>query len=199
MIYSIKGLLMHKSPTYVVIESYGIGYEVNITMSTFEKLPENNQEVFLNTTFIVREDSQTLYGFYSNDEKKVFTKLISVSGIGPKSAIGILSSINASELTSAILKEDVIYLKKLPGIGKKTAERLILELKDKLEDIQGDIKSNIGSEQSAITEEAILALTSLGYSKKIAEKSVKKAFEENKKEDISSEKLIKLALKYTLK
>ncbi len=198
MITCLKGKLIQKLPTSIVIDVGGIGYYLHISMNTFENLPPLDKEVFIYSEMIVREDSITLYGFYAESERQLFRLLISVSGIGPKSGIGILSGISLNDFKSAILTANTSLLQKLPGIGKKTAERLIVELKDKF------AKISMHEEDSSIpkndsVEEATLALESLGYNKSMATKAVNSALKQIEKENYSSEDLIKLALKFTLK
>lgn len=198
MITCLKGKLIQKSPTSIVIDVGGIGYYLHISMNTFEHLPLLDKEVFIYTEMIVREDSITLYGFHSESERQLFRLLISVSGIGPKSGIGILSGVSLNDFKSAILTANTTLLQKLPGIGKKTAERLIVELKDKFAKIS--IHEGGSSEpKNDSVEEATLALESLGYNKSMATKAVNSALKQINGDSYSSEDLIKLALKFTLK
>lgn len=197
MITTIRGRIIQKSPTFIVIDVGGLGHKVNISMATYETLPTMDSEVFLFTELIVREDSLTLYGFSSEEERKLFNLLISVSGIGPKSGIGILSGTKQDEFRTAILTGDTAFLKKLPGVGKKTAERLIVELKDKFDNqlISTSATSNI----SNVTEDATLALISLGYKQASASKLVSQAVKSSNNKIEKSEELIKLALKFSMK
>ena len=128
----LQGKLHSKKSGEAIINCSGVGYLVNISMQTFDKLPEVNAEVFLNTYLIVREDAHLLFGFFDNQELELFKLLISVSGVGPKVSLGILSSIAPTELCNCIVRNDLLKLQKLPGIGKKTAERIVLELRDKI-------------------------------------------------------------------
>lgn len=199
----LQGKLYSKNAGEVIINCSGVGYLVNTSLQTFEKLPAENEEIFLNTYLIVREDSQQLYGFISLQELELFKLLISISGVGPKVALGILSSIAPATFRDSILKGDLIQLQKLPGIGKKTAERLILELKDKL--LKVDIQSN-GEVQSktihnsSVYEEAISALISLGYNKSVAEKAVKQSENDFQSQTSNTvEVLIRLALRNAMK
>ncbi|PKL80313.1 MAG: Holliday junction branch migration protein RuvA [Ignavibacteriae bacterium HGW-Ignavibacteriae-4] len=198
MITCIKGKLIQKSPTFIVIDVGGIGYFLNISMNTFENLPLLEKDVFIYTEMIVREDSITLYGFHSESERQLFRLLISVSGIGPKSGIGILSGVSLNEFKSAILTANTTLLQKLPGIGKKTAERLIVELKDKFAKLSIHEEGSILPRNDSV-EEATLALESLGYNKSMANKAVNSALKQIDSDNYSSEDLIKLALKFTLK
>jgi Holliday junction DNA helicase RuvA len=158
-------------------------------------LPSQDEETSLLLHFIPREDSHNLYGFYTQDEKDLFLKLISVNGIGPKSAIAILSSINAFEFMKSIVEGNITLLQKIPGIGKKTAERMVVELKDKFKEIPVD---NVGNEislnKNKVSEEAINALITLGYGKTVAEKTIANILKVN--QNITDvETLIKLSLK----
>lgn len=199
MITCLKGKIIQKSPTSTVLDVGGIGYLLHISMNTFENLPPIDKDTFIYTEMIVREDSITLYGFHSEGERQLFRLLISVSGIGPKSGIGILSGVSLNDFKSAILTANTTLLQKLPGIGKKTAERLILELKDKfskLNHVEGNESRSI---QNDTVEEAVLALESLGYNKNMATKTVNSALKQLNSENFTSQDLIKLALKFTLK
>ncbi|MCB0702452.1 MAG: Holliday junction branch migration protein RuvA [Candidatus Kapaibacterium sp.] len=198
MITCLKGKLIQKTPTSIIVDVGGIGYLLNISMNTFENLPNLDSDLFIYTEMIVREDSITLYGFYSENERQLFKLLISVSGIGPKSGIGILSGISLTEFKSAILSANTTLLQKLPGVGKKTAERLVVELKDKFSHISLQGVDN-KTESNDILEDATLALVSLGYNNSIAMKAVKSALNQINTENYTSEQLIKLALKFTLK
>lgn len=198
MITCIKGKLIQKSPTFIVIDVGGIGYFLHISMNTFENLPLLEKDVFIYTEMIVREDSITLYGFHSESERQLFRLLISVSGIGPKSGIGILSGVSLNEFKSAILTANTTLLQKLPGIGKKTAERLIVELKDKFAKLSIHEEGSLLPRNDSV-EEATLALESLGYNKSMANKAVNSALKQIDSDNYSSEDLIKLALKFTLK
>mgnify|MGYP001247566259 FL=1 len=164
MIGSLNGLIISKKPSEVLLEVNGIGYEVYIPLSTSFKLPSVDQTVQLLTHLIVREDQHTLYGFITEDERKLFRALIKISGVGAKLALTILSGINVEGFIRSVQMQDVDTLVHLPGIGKKTAERLLVEMKDKVGQI-GDIALNdaIESKDLRIIQEAHNALTSLGY------------------------------------
>jgi|TARA_B100001146_G_C16165611_1_gene427675 Holliday junction DNA helicase RuvA len=164
MIGSLNGLIISKRPSEVLLEVNGIGYEVYIPLSTSFKLPSVDQTVQLLTHLIVREDQHTLYGFITEDERKLFRALIKISGVGPKLALTILSGINVEGFIRSVQMQDVDTLVHLPGIGKKTAERLLVEMKDKVGQM-GDIALNdaIESKDLRIIQEAHNALTSLGY------------------------------------
>jgi Holliday junction DNA helicase RuvA len=188
MIGQIKGFIIKKSPTQVLIDCNGIGYEVDVPMSTFYDLPATGNQITLLTHLIVREDAHLLYGFATNEEREVFRQLIKVNGIGAKVALSILSGISLNELIDAIMHQKSNILVSIPGIGNKTAERLVLELKDKFKNIiEGDSISNIASQTNDIQN----ALISLGYSTKEAIGAVK-----NLPADISVNDGIKDALKF---
>ena len=144
MITFLKGKLTHALPTQVVIDVNGIGYEVLIPLSSFEKLPELGQAVTLKTQLVVREDSQTLYGFATNDERELFRMIQGVSGIGPRLALNVLSGMDVASFKGAIGTGDVKRLSSINGIGKKTAERMVLELKDKLGLVSGAAAAPLG-------------------------------------------------------
>ena len=188
MIGQIKGLIIKKSPTQVLIDCNGIGYEVDVPMSTFYDLPATGNQITLLTHLIVREDAHLLYGFATNEEREVFRQLIKVNGIGAKVALSILSGISLNELIDAIMHQKSNILVSIPGIGNKTAERLVLELKDKFKNIiESDSISNIASQTNDIQN----ALISLGYSTKEAIGAVK-----NLPANISVNDGIKDALKF---
>lgn len=190
MITYILGKLIEKTPTKIVVESNGIGYEINISLNTYEKIPnEENIKIF---TYLQRkEDSDILFGFTSRIERSIFQQLISVSGIGPSTARTILSSISPIEIQDAVWSEDVNRIKSIKGIGLKTAQRLIIELKDKVELFdKKDI--DLSGENFDIKKEALLALSVLGFSKSKAENVVSKVYFEN--QDIELQELIKKSL-----
>ncbi len=198
MIAYVQGTLIEKFPTHALVEVCGIGYEIHIPLSTFEQLPQTGSECKLLTHFHVREDIQQLYGFHTAPEKEMFLILISVSGIGPKSAIGILSGISSDDFRQAVLKEDQIVLSSLPGIGKKTAQRLIVELKEKISKITSISTGKAALKTTSspqLADEAVMALVSLGYSRPLAEKSVLRYFQENPGTMPSLQELIKLSLR----
>lgn len=196
MIHFIKGILAIKKPPEIVIDVNGIGYGLSVSMNTIYDLPEVGEPVSVLTVLIVREDSQTLYGFSSERERSLFQTLIKVNGVGPKSAITILSSIDPDSFVHCILANDTASLTRLPGIGKKTAERLVIDMRDRLDDWQGDIKldnSDLSAVQSAGGEkqDAISALVSLGYKPQEAKKAIDKIEDEG----LNSEQLIRQGLK----
>ncbi len=192
MIAHIEGDLTYKCPTHVILECNGIGYQINISLYTYNKISNLNKAKLL-TYLHVKEDAHTLYGFAEESEKQVFVSLISVSGIGPNTARTILSSISSQELHNAIINENVVILEGIKGIGAKSAKRMILELKDKFG--KQDIETSIsGVDGNNIKKEALSALVMLGYNRSSAEQTVNKILSVNK-ESITVEELIKIALK----
>ena len=189
MIAHIKGLLIEKSPTEVVIEVNGIGYSINISLNTFSKLG-NNENIKLFTHQIIKEDSHSLYGFFEKSERFLFVKLISVSGVGASTARTMLSSLSPNEIISAISNGDVKLIQSIKGIGSKTAQRIILELRDKL-NLVGDDQTKDLIQNSSVSE-VISALEVLGYSNKQTNKVVSQIYNENPGIDVES--LIKKAL-----
>ena len=192
MISFIRGKKIHIDPAKIIIEVNGIGYDINISLRTYSKLKDES-EVFVYTHLNVKEDSHTLYGFNSESERNTFLSLLSINGVGPSTAIMILSSLSANELKKAIISSDTNKIKSVKGIGLKTAERIILELKDKVkfDDIDKDkFYDNI---DNTIKDEALSALSSLGISKNIVEKHINDILDRNN--DISLEDLIKEVLK----
>ena len=171
MIARLNGILIEKAPPQVVIDCAGVGYEVEVPMSTFYNLPEIGAKVQLLTYMVVREDAQLLYGFGSEQEKSTFKQLLKVNGIGAKSALSILSGVSIEDLIQAVNLQEVAMLTRIPGIGKKTAERLLLELKDKFS-ING--VSSVGTEQPKSASSDILnALLALGYNDREATSTLK--------------------------
>jgi holliday junction DNA helicase RuvA len=189
MITHLTGRLVEKNPTEIVVECAGIGYLVKISLNTFSQIT-NDESIKIYTQFIVREDAQLLYGFADKAERDMFNLLISVSGIGPNTAILMLSSLTPSEVATAIGSEDVTTIQGVKGIGLKTAQRVIVDLKDKM------LKFGLIEESGTITNntirfDALTALVSLGFDKKTAEKSLNRVFAEQ----ATVELLIKDALK----
>jgi Holliday junction DNA helicase RuvA len=180
MIAHLRGKVIYKEPNYVVVETGGVGYELTISIPTFSALPEAGKEAGLHVHTHVREDQLALFGFQSAQEKHLFEKLISVSGIGPKLAITVLSGMSAEFLVTAIRSNDIPGLTKIPGIGKKTAERMVLELRDKLTSFAA---APAAAAASPVEEDVLSALTNLGYQRQAAEKAIagvqkKDSFEE---------------------
>jgi Holliday junction DNA helicase RuvA len=170
MISRLTGLLAEKSPPHVLLDVNGVGYEVSVPMSTFYNLPELGAKVTLLTQFIVREDAQLLYGFLTAVERESFRELIKISGVGPRIALALLSGLSANELAQAVSAQDTARLVKVPGIGKKTAERLLLELKGKLAPVLATPGFAVASDNQA---DILQALIALGYSDKEAQLALK--------------------------
>lgn len=200
MIGRITGLLALKQPPSLLIDINGLGYEVEVSMNTFYRLPEQGAKVTLHTHFVVRDDAHLLYGFYDLSERALFRSLIKVNGVGPKLALTILSSISPDEFVQCVSDHDSLRLVRLPGVGKKTAERLVIEMRDRLKDWQhtGDFHvdnkpamttgSNIGKMPE---QEAASALVALGYKPHEASKAIKR----HANGELDSAELIRLALK----
>jgi len=186
MIGRLQGLLAEKNPPQVMVDCNGVGYEVDVPMSTFYNLPGVGEKVSLLTHFVVREDAQILYGFGSQGEREAFRQLIKISGVGPRTALAVLSGMSVGDIAQAVTSQDAGRLVKVPGIGKKTAERLLLELKGKL-------GADIGSGAGPVTDaqgDILQALVALGYSDKEAAATLKSL-----PKDVGVSDGIKLALK----
>ncbi|MGA1071436.1 MAG: Holliday junction branch migration protein RuvA [Pseudohongiellaceae bacterium] len=201
MIGRIRGILIEKEPTDIQVEVGGIAYEVQVPMSTLFKLPEIGEVVTLHTHFVVREDAQQLFGFIGVKDKALFRTLIKVNGVGPKMALGILSSVDSDALVGLVLNNDIAALVAMPGIGKKTAERLVIELRDKIKDweVAGGSHVNAGTKASSsnaasAAREAETALVSLGYKLPQAARAIA-SVQKDRPELASSEELIRFALK----
>lgn len=175
MIALLRGVLLEKHPNQAVVDVQGVGYDVTIPISTFSRLPEAGAEVRLRVHTHVREDALSLYGFLTQDEKALFEKLISVSGIGPKLAVTVLSGLAAGDLLAAIRAGDVAKLVRVPGVGKKTAERMVLELRDKLPAPTGPDGAAPAASLSEVDQDVLSALLNLGCARPAAEAAVKKA------------------------
>ena len=195
MIAYINGILTEKEPAQVVIDVSGVGYLLKISLQTFSNLPPVNAPCKLFALQIFREDSQTMYGFFTREERALFENLISVSGIGPATGLIFLSSMSSSEIIQAIVSEEVNTIKSIKGVGPKTAQRVIIELKDKLKKDAGDniVTGNMFA-STALRSEALSALVILGIPKSIAEKSVDNILK-RAPADITLEEVIKLSLK----
>ena len=206
MIGRIKGVLLEKQANQILLDVNGIAYEIEVPMSTLFQLPEAGGEAILHTHLVVREDAQLLYGFYEGHERTLFRLLIKLNGVGPKMALGILSGLNIRELSECVRRNDINSLVRLPGVGKKTAERLIIELRDKLEDwyqegsedvLDGTSRQVSGQTNSRVIREAEDALIALGYKPQDASKAINQAAlkmeEEGKSLDTS--KLVRVSLK----
>ena len=197
MIGRLQGTILEKQPPIIVLDVHGVGYELEASMSTFYQLPECGENIILHTHLVVREDAQLLYGFFSQAERLMFRSLIKISGVGPKLALTILSGMSAEDFTRCILEEDSNALTKLPGVGKKTAERLVIELKDRLQ--KDDLIKLPGATDAAggpierqanPVNDAVSALISLGYKAQLASQMVRDLDVEDK----STEEIIRAAL-----
>lgn len=200
MISFVKGTLFQSTPLKVIIDVHGIGYEIAIPSHIFNQLPPLQSELFLYTSFVIREFSQTLYGFLSEQEKDLFEVLLDISGIGPKLALSVVSHLPLRELQLAITNRDMTQLCKVPGIGKKTAERLIIELRDKLTALAPHHPSQFAipiatNPQDQHIHDAMLALINLGYTQIAAQKAIKQSLKELPK-DVHLADLITTALKH---
>ncbi len=193
MISYIKGAITLKSPTYVVVEAGGIGYQINISLNTYAQI-EKLETVKILTHLHVKEDSHTLYGFVEEAERSLFILLLSVSGIGPNTARILLSSMTAQEARAAIISENVLAFNKVKGIGPKTAKRIILDLKDKILKDSGDSPIALSVQDNTIRDEALSALVALGFSKIHVQKALNKILSGQTNVE-SVEGLIKLSLK----
>ena len=191
MIHHLKGKLVEKNPTYVVVDCNGVGYFVHISLNTFSKIKDEEQ-IAIFTHLQVKEDSHTLFGFQEKSEREIFRLLISVSGIGASTARTMLSSLDPAQIRDAIASGDVATIQSIKGIGAKTAQRVILDLKDKIVKIFG-IDEVFVEQSNTSKEEALSALETLGYARKQADKVLNKLIKEI--EDPTVETLIKLALK----
>ena len=199
MIHFVRGKLEETGNDYVVLDNHGIGYLIYVPSSLLEELPIRGEMVRLYTYMYVREDQMTLYGFLTRDDLNIFKLLIGVSGIGPKGALGILSTISSNQLRFAVFSGDAKAISKAPGIGPKTAQKLIIELKDKL-NLEDAMELDHGSKEPSVADrsaqkEAMMALVSLGYSESEAFAALKKI---DASPDMDSETLLKLALKQML-
>ncbi|MFH1319029.1 MAG: Holliday junction branch migration protein RuvA [Bacteroidota bacterium] len=194
MINHIKGELLEKTPTYVIIDCSGVGYFINISLHTYSQLPDpGNCKLY--THLVVREDSHTLYGFAGQQERQLFRHLISVSGVGTNTARVVLSSMSPDEISQAIITKDAAKLQSIKGIGGKTAERIIIDLKDRLEKegIIAEVDSPVSGTNRKIRDDALSALLMLGFAKKSAEKVIDQALRSESSE-LSLEQLIKITL-----
>lgn len=191
MITHLRGKLVSKTPTSAVVECGGVGYLLHISLHSYARLPQD-ENIFIHTYLHVREDAQTLYGFMEEFEREIFLKLISVSGIGTSTARTMLSSLSPQQVVEAITTEDVAEIKSVKGIGVKTAQRVIIDLKDKLAEVDG-VSKIVTPQNNTHKEEALSALETLGYKRKQSAKVVRSILLENK--EATAETIIKLALK----
>lgn len=211
MIGRLRGTLIEKFPPEILIECSGVGYEVTMPMTSIYALPDLEHEAIIYTHFVVREDAQLLYGFANKVERKLFRLLIKVNGVGPKLALAILSNMSANQFVSCVMHDDISAIVKIPGVGKKTAERLLIEMRDRLKDWQTEQLTLTGAESESASHvpleesnestfindhkgDAINALISLGYKQAQADKAVKSVYQR----EMSSEDIIRDALKAML-
>jgi len=190
MISHINGRIVEKTPTYVVIDCNGVGYRLNISLQTYSAIQTENCKLL--THLAVKEDSHTLYGFFTSDERDLFRQLISVSGVGPSTARMILSTYSAEEIVNYIITADVPSIQNVKGIGGKTAQRIIIDLKDKVGKGK-EISDLLFTQDNTIKEEALSALLALGFTKKVAEKKMEQVMK-NYEGEISVEDLVKRSL-----
>ena len=179
MIVYLNGVLTEKNPANVIVECCGVGYEALIPLSTFDRLPATGEKVKLFTYHAVREDDEILFGFFTPEERDMFTKVTAVSGVGPKTALSVLSGFSIGDLQLAIAQGDAKRIATVKGVGKKTAERIVIELKDKVNPIEALANSSVASTgvQRAVLRDAMLALTALGFSDDKARKMVSDVLE----------------------
>jgi Holliday junction DNA helicase RuvA len=189
MIGQLRGILLEKHAPTLVVEAGGIGYELQVPMTSFYQLPSIGKEVTLYTHLVVREDAQSLYGFVRKQERSLFRSLIKVNGVGPKLALTILSGVEADSFVKCVMDNDIASLVRLPGIGKKTAQRLLIEMRDPLKGWDTESCDTSVTGNTAIND-AISALIALGYKQQEAHRAVIK----HKDKNLSSEQLIRLAL-----
>lgn len=203
MIGRLQGILAAKQPPELLIDVQGVGYEVQVPMTCFYDLPEIGKPVTLWTHFVVREDAQLLFGFNTLDERALFRQLIKAQGVGPKMALGIMSSLSASQFIHSVQQGDLTTLVKIPGVGKKTAERLLVEMRDRLKDFgSADVNTGLPGVVAAAPvtvavsarDEALSALVALGYKESVAQNTLKKVGADG----MTAEELIRAALKSML-
>jgi Holliday junction DNA helicase RuvA len=198
MIAHLRGTLISKQPSQAIVEAGGVGYEVAISVPTFTSLPNAGEQVSMHIHTHVREDALALFGFLRLEEKRLFEKLIAVSGIGPKLAMTILSGMQTQALVAAIAGNDAAQLTKIPGVGKKTAERMVLELRDKLEGILPAAQARAAA-ASPLHDDLLSALLNLGYQKPAAENAIEKAGKNIRPEQQGFEQMFREALNWLRK
>jgi Holliday junction DNA helicase RuvA len=198
MISTLRGKLVSKTPMEIVIDVGGVGYSINIPLSTFEVLGRINSEILVHTHLHVREDAVQLYGFATEEERNMFRLLISVNGIGPRVAQGILSGIVVADLKAYVAGGNAAALTRIPGVGRRLAERMVMELRDRILKVEPGAATAAESldPSSRVRSEALLALTSLGYNRAVAEKALRTALQEQGDAVPSVEGLIKAALRH---
>lgn len=200
MISRLTGILAAKRAPQILIDCHGVGYEADVSMTTFYKLPEVGQQISIWTHLLVKEDSHSLIGFDNEQERKLFRQLIRITGVGPKMALTILSGIDELQFALCIANNDIAMLTRLPGVGKKTAERLVIEMRDRLADWDGSTASAAGGVTSAgadvanPVEEAVSALTALGYKPQDASRMVRAVDSKG----LTTEAIIRTALQATV-
>ncbi|MEX1196309.1 MAG: Holliday junction branch migration protein RuvA [Pseudohongiellaceae bacterium] len=204
MIGRIRGILLEKQPPELLVDVQGVGYEIQAPMSTFYQLPATGSEVLLHTHFVVREDAQLLFGFHDPQERRLFRSLIRVSGVGPKVALAVLSGMAVDEFVRTVRNNDITAIVRIPGIGKKTAERLTVEMRDNLKEwgeaaaLPGSTDTGTVSPRPADTsEEAETALVALGYRPQDAARMISRVLKDNDG-SLAREELIRLALRNAL-
>lgn len=199
MIGRLSGILAEKQPPHLLVDIHGVGYAVEVPMSTYYQLPNLNEQVTLHIHQVVREDAHLLYGFYDKKERELFRELIRLNGVGPKLALALMSTLSVNEMIDAVRQQNTAALVKVPGVGKKTAERLLVELKDRFKSWEGgDVVTPLAQEvaiapiASSAEADAVSALIALGYKPQEASRAVAMV---EAKEGLSSEELIRRALK----
>ena len=198
MISRLTGILAAKRAPQILIECHGVGYEADVSMTTFYKLPEVGEQVSIWTHLLVKEDSHSLVGFSDEDERRLFRQLIRINGVGPKMALTILSGIDERQFGLCVANNDIAMVTRLPGVGKKTAERLIIEMRDKIDAVAAEAPAQAaGAAAPSIIGEAIEALQALGYKPADAEKMIRQAQQEEAAD--SASQLIRRALQSTVR
>jgi len=199
MIGRLRGRILGKQPPFLLLEVNGVGYEIEAPMSTFYVLPHGDEEVVLHTHLAVREDAHILYGFAREADRTLFRALLKVSGVGGKMALGVLSGMTAEEFSQAVQAGDIAALTRLPGVGKKTAERLVVEMRDKLDKVgvlpSGTLAVPPGEVPGGADQDAVSALIALGYKPPEASRMVSKVFDDG----MDTESIIRAALRETVK
>lgn len=195
MIYGLKGRLAAKDPTSIAIDVNGVLYEVNVPISTYDELGRVDEEVSLFTVLVVKENDMQLYGFVTEDERRLFKLLIGVSGIGPRTALGLLSSASVADIYGFIANSNSQALTAMPGIGRKTAERVVLELRDKIRRVELSVPGDVLEGQEEIRSGAVDALVALGYSRAQCERAIREVLKRDASFGDTVENLVKAALK----
>ncbi|MCP4388079.1 MAG: Holliday junction branch migration protein RuvA [Gammaproteobacteria bacterium] len=199
MISRLTGILAAKRAPQILIDCHGVGYEADVSMTTYYKLPEVGEQISIWTHLLVKDDSHSLVGFHDEQERKLFRQLIRINGVGPKMALTILSGIDEQQFALCVANNDLAMLTRLPGVGKKTAERLVIEMRDKIDAIAGDLPSQqVTTGGQSIVSEAIEALQALGYKPVDAEKMIARAQQQGETGNSASQ-LIRKALQATVK